>query len=160
MNPPDGGTVVVDRRAANDPPTATRSGMAPIVSANDAREFPTGFVAPSAQPVISPDNVFLIVEKPIWNRRSLVLTWADELVLKLTDHASVEGPILDEFQRLGWIWAIRDPTERDSLGDPTLPRRHALVRLNQHQGERPRIVFASSHGGLICWFPSAWTQIH
>ncbi|HUY32970.1 MAG TPA: hypothetical protein VMV69_09330 [Pirellulales bacterium] len=77
-------------------------------------------------------------------------------MLHLTDHASVEADLLDEFERLGWIWVIRTPLAAEILGDRTLAQRHAVHELNQHQGESRTIHFASLHGGLICWYPAVW----
>lgn len=104
---------------------------------------------------VLPDPVYLIVEKPVWNRRTRELRWRGDLVLRLSRQASVERRILNGFQQQNWIWVIRDPVELEPIGPPTLARRHALVRLNRKQGKRPLIRFASLHGRKICWFPAA-----
>ena len=111
--------------------------------------------SPSNHASISDDR-YLIVEKPVWDRRSGELTWRNRLVLMLTDHAVVESALLDAWQRLGWKWVICDPLDREALGDPTLARRHALHRLNKNQVGTPAIYFGSLRGGLICWYPSEW----
>lgn len=95
---------------------------------------------------------------PCWDRRTGELRWHGDVILRLSDRASMEAAILDEFQRLGWNWVILDPIGREVIGDPSLSRRHAVLRLNLNQRSRIAVRFASLHGGFVCWWPAEWTS--
>ncbi len=127
-----------------------------------AEEFPIGPVVndipvesriPAA---VATRDTHLVVPRPTWERTAGDLRWRDELVLQLTDHASVQADILDEFERLGWIWMIPSPLGPEILGDKTASKRHAVNELNERQGSTPKIHFASLHGRFVCWCPAVW----
>lgn len=122
-------------------------------AACDAAHHP----APRPRPtVVAGEQTHLIVEKPIWDRQAGELSWGGKVIAAFTDRASVVAELLDEWELRGWLWVIVDPLGRDAIGDPTQSLRHAVYRLNEHQGERRAIHFAAIHHGLVCWYPAEW----
>lgn len=90
-------------------------------------------------------------ETPVWNAAEGNLYWCGQVVLHLAVQASAEREILDEFEKWHWKSPIQNPIPRETTGDPTQSRRHAVYNLNRRLGDKRPIEFSNLQRGLMAW---------